>query len=95
MLLISSPTLATYIGFRFWYSPVPLSTWNSELSSASTCSPFSTCFNNFSNLSVRRLPFLEDFFLQYLELSLRDLDVVVCFRRLILRIVGAEVDGLP
>jgi hypothetical protein len=42
-------------------------------------------------LSVRRLPFLEDFFLQYLELSLRDLDVVVCFRRLILRIVGAEV----
>jgi hypothetical protein len=41
---------------------------------------------------VRRLPFLEDFFLQYLELSLRDLDVVVCFRRLILRIVGAEVD---
>lgn len=38
---------------------------------------------------MRRLPFLEDFFLQ---LSLRDLDVMVWFRRLILRIVGAEVD---
>jgi hypothetical protein len=38
-------------------------------------------------LSVRRLPFLEDFFLQYFELLLRDLDVVVCCR-LILRIVG-------
>jgi hypothetical protein len=39
------------------------------------------------HLLVHRRLFLEDFFLQYLELLLRDL---VCFRRLILRIVGAE-----